>query len=67
MTNVDRALSVTFCAVPAFSRVEPATNSGPTRVSTASSVTATSGVCGLATTATVSAPTVLAAAAAATV
>lgn len=37
MVSVLIAFSTSFCAVPALSRVEPATNSGPTTTSIATS------------------------------
>ena len=53
---VDSALSTIFCAVAAFSRVEPAMASGPVSTSTPCWASAASGAAGLLLTSTVSAP-----------
>jgi hypothetical protein len=67
ITSVDNALTMTFCTVPAFSRVEPASSSGPVGISTGRSTTEARGVPSSHTTATVSAPAAAAASAAARV
>ena len=53
---VDSALSTIFCAVAAFSLVEPAMASGPVSTSTPCWASAASGAAGLLLTSTVSAP-----------
>ena len=47
ITAVDSMLSISFCAVPAFMRVDPVTNSGPTTASSAYSASAATGDDGL--------------------
>ena len=53
---VESWLRTSFCAVPAFRRVEPATNSGPTTTAISWSASAASSDPGADTSATVSAP-----------
>ena len=59
--TVEIVLRTSFCAVPAFSRVEPARNSGPTTTTISWSTSAASGESGADTTAPVSAPAAAAA------
>src|SRR5918994_1447022 len=54
--TVESVLSTSFCAVPALSRVDPATSSGPTTTSIARSASAASSDPGAQTSATVRAP-----------
>ena len=56
MTEVEIMLSISFCAVPAFMRVDPVTNSGPTTASRAYSASAATGDAGLQVMAPVSSP-----------
>ena len=56
ISAVEKALSASFCAVPAFRRVEPAMTSGPTGSTTAWSARCAIGEPGTQTTAPVSAP-----------
>ena len=56
ITAVEIMLSISFCAVPAFIRVEPVTNSGPTTASKAYSASAATGDRGLQVIAPVSSP-----------
>ena len=57
MIAVEKALSTSFWAVPAFIRVEPASTSGPVSTPTCTSASAASSASGLALTSTVWAPT----------
>ena len=47
ITAVESMLSINFWAVPAFMRVDPVTNSGPTTASRAYSTSAATGDAGL--------------------
>ena len=64
--TVEIVLRTSFCAVPAFRRVEPATNSGPTTTRISCSAMRASSDSGAETTQTVSAPAAAAAASAPT-
>src|SRR5205823_899963 len=67
IVTVEIALRTSFCAVPAFRRVEPDTTSGPTMTATSCCALAPSALCGAHTTATQSAPAVRADSSAASV
>ena len=67
MEMVESMLRTSFCAVPPFMRVEPATISGPTATQISSSAASASGESGLHASATVSAPRARASVIAATV
>jgi hypothetical protein len=56
ITAVENAVSTSFCAVPAFMRVDPATTSGPVSTSTSTSMSSRPVACGLENTRPVCAP-----------